>query len=516
MIALTAGLALLLAAGNVDEITIYIDYNEQDGMAARCGTEIDLFGGGATLSGAGGIAAGLQGLRSLDSLLSDAFSGKVDKLPKLPKTTGETVTQMMSTPVAGMAATIPPTTSSYFASVEARLTYDDARRAYVVKSGGLQWSASGSGKMKAKGHFLYDNLSGEGSYALKRDDIVVTFKDGSAKNSFDPGLSAQDTTYRLKLNIRHPATLTGESGWIVDGGRVMSMKHRYGEQSTDLKIVALGESPPVPPGPPCRVDKGISYDASERELKDREGSYDETWLSPVGSFTFISWSITAPFQLKYHQTGLDVALLKYGGNEIDAKVLEMVAGGGSSWLPHANFQGEVLVDGVNQVKINTSPGSPTDRDNLVTSSGYEIDRQIRVWDPPGSTSSAWLPDNKFPTQDWLDNPAVSIALGPPDSWGSKPPNKGTLDEFLVKVKDHPEFGFMYVAFVMEIRGQVGKRPPGYRIKYSDPESIDAKTYKQIRDSGRLHASGLPFGTPEEGWVDLVKTADGKWTAKPRP
>jgi hypothetical protein len=304
------------------------------------------------------------------------------------------------------------------------------------------------------------------------------------------------------------------------------MKHRYGEQSTDLKIVALGESPPVPPGPPCRVDKGISYDASERKLKDREGSYDETWLSPVGSFTFISWSITAPFQLKYHKSGHDVALLKYGGNQINAQVLEMIAKGasGSSWLAHANFEGEVLVDGVNQVKIN--PPSGTDRGHVVSSSGYEIDRLVRAWDPQASASADfckdpphWCPDITDPVLDWLDNPAVSIALGSPDTWGSKPPNKGTLDEYLVKVKDHPEFGYMYVAFVMEVRGQLGKRPPGYRIKYSPPESIDAKKYKQIRDSGRLHASGLPFDTPEEGWVDLVKTADGKWTvgnAKPGP
>lgn len=213
--------------------------------------------------------------------------------------------------------------------------------------------------------------------------------------------------------------------------------------------------------------------------------------------------------LKYGPTKLDIAELKYPGEAVDSHVFMMKENKETkkvdSWLPHANFQGEVLVDGVNKVRINTDPTA--DRDHRVTSE-YKILRKVRHWyldaagKPLKSPITIWLDDNTNPIEDWIDNPGCTSTPYAPPGW--RPFRM--MDEFLVGVQDKPDFGFFYVAFVMEMKKNA------YRIKYSTPQQIDQKKFADIYSSDAPSFT-YPFVSADEGWIQL-EYKDGKWGKKP--
>ena len=217
----------------------------------------------------------------------------------------------------------------------------------------------------------------------------------------------------------------------------------------------------------------------------------------------VKWEI-APArerELKYRETALDVAAMNYPGKAVDPHVFEVQAGGGSSWIPHANFAGEVWVDGVNKVKIRTGPGpSPRDaagRAQNVTSE-YMIVREVRSWDMNRMTLD-WTPDSPDPIQDWLDNAGVDFAAGPPPTW-----NKRVMTEFLVQVMGHPEIGRVYAAFAMETRKNA------YRIRYAESVFLTEEEYDKIKASPKSNFP-YPFTDKGEGWVEIVQDPKtGEW------
>jgi len=279
----------------------------------------------------------------------------------------------------------------------------------------------------------------------------------------------------------------------------------------------------------CNTQSGTSTRRCPNEVKTERGSitYSQPWKIKVplpehgttlsGNATFthdkpsaadrplskgesiqVRWELTPvrEREVKYRETALDVAAMVYDGTAVDPHIFVM-----DNWLPHANFAGEVWVDGVNKVKIRTEPaptGSKGKRQNVT--SEYKIFRLARSWDIIGGakelSTKGWRGDNKDPIQDWIDNPGLAL-MGPPPTW-----NKRVMVEFLVQVMEHPEIGRVYAAFAMETRKNA------YRIRYIDSEFLTEEEYKQAKASPGPFRP-YPFTDKDEGWVELVQDPQTK-------
>jgi hypothetical protein len=198
--------------------------------------------------------------------------------------------------------------------------------------------------------------------------------------------------------------------------------------------------------------------------------------------------------LFYGETALDVPPMSKLGRSVDAHVFFLAGNDPKAVLPHANFAGEVWADGVNQVTIDPGPvrsGRPGH-----VSSPYGIVREVRSWTKDVIASSEaprppWWPDVNDPVQDWVDCPGVTMYAGRPATWGTR--SQTVLDEFLVRVAGHPEFGTVYVAFAMELRKNA------YRIWYSESRHVTEDEYKVMKAS--THPSvAYPFGDAGGGWI----------------
>jgi len=231
------------------------------------------------------------------------------------------------------------------------------------------------------------------------------------------------------------------------------------------------------------------------------------YVLPEGTTIMVEWEFNPVRQkeLKYRETALDVAAMSYPGKAVDPHIFIAQIGGGSAWIPHANFAGEVWVDGVNKVEIRTGPGpAPVDlngtRQNVT--SEYMILREARHLDMDRPNNTSWENDYPDAIQDWIDNAGISFDAGPPPTW-----NRRMMDEFLVQVSGHPEIGRIYVAFAMETRKNA------YRICYTDSIFISEEEYKKIKASSKPFFP-YPFTDKDEGWVELVQDPNTKeW--KPR-
>ena len=231
-----------------------------------------------------------------------------------------------------------------------------------------------------------------------------------------------------------------------------------------------------------------------------------------GATIKVKWELTPvkERELKYKETTMDVAAMTYPGTAVDPHVFVFdPLAGKSSWMPHANFAGELWVDGVNKVNIRTGAGpAPTDkfgRRQNVTSE-YMISRVVRQTDKNGKVILNWHPDITDPIQDWIDNPAATMVAGPPSTWGSL--HKEVMDEFLVQVMRHPEIGYIYAAFALETRKNA------YRIYYSPPTFLSEEEYKNIKASSKP-CIAYPFTKESGGWIELVQDQKTKkWHPKP--
>jgi len=214
-----------------------------------------------------------------------------------------------------------------------------------------------------------------------------------------------------------------------------------------------------------------------------------------------------PIEVKYDKADFDVASVRYVcGRALNDNVY-LMRSHGETWLIHANFAGQVYFKGQPKVQINsTVPGCNGNGPDAVTSE-YQIMRKSRTWqiDESGNIlyktkdntpiAHDWQPDNSRGVLDWVDNaslppPTLNQAPIPPDKW----PHRGIQDEFLVGVQGNPSCGCVYISYRLEIK------PKAYRIKYSEPEPIDADGWKNHWKSGA--PVDLSFHG-DEGWVNLA-------------
>ncbi len=237
--------------------------------------------------------------------------------------------------------------------------------------------------------------------------------------------------------------------------------------------------------------------------------------STPGCAESFSVEITMPtIELKYDKTDRNVEVVKYpGGKTIGAKeamnpnlYLQM----GETWKEFGDFAGQVTIGGVDQIAFGLSnANSPDGCSPAFVTSQFGIRRKVRSWslDNEGNVKAptpAWQPDNSCPVQDWLDSPeAGSLGQGAPNTWKYE----GTLDEFLVDVRDRPECGCIYIAFAIQIR------PNEYRVKYIPPTAIDRDEWNR-----RLSASDPPDApkfSDADPWIRLEKR-NGNWVAAITP
>lgn len=146
---------------------------------------------------------------------------------------------------------------------------------------------------------------------------------------------------------------------------------------------------------------------------------------------------------------------------------------------HANIRFHVLVDG----------DAVTDR--LATI------RWWRNWDAPLSSViqpstykqiSPWRDDNLGGGPNWSDAPGTS-PVGQPSSW----PPLSYLQEFVVGVRDMPEFGFVYYSVVHDTK------PGFYRVRMSNGRRITADEWCAIRRKSTPERDYLGSPGPDSDW-----------------
>lgn len=188
---------------------------------------------------------------------------------------------------------------------------------------------------------------------------------------------------------------------------------------------------------------------------------------------------------------------------------------------HANFKGNVLVN--NRRQVTFAPGevrSPFKIWRLARSwrvgygedgsiAQYTLDRNPKKDDrthkPPVEfgvddsrfLENGWIYDVVNGVRDWVDPPGFHQKR--PSSWKLK----GILDEFLVSVKDFPEFGFIYTFAIIEIRQN------HYRVRMYEGVPVD------LKEAQAIYKSTTPYKTENYPGVVLVGKDEG-WIPIPDP
>ena len=182
---------------------------------------------------------------------------------------------------------------------------------------------------------------------------------------------------------------------------------------------------------------------------------------------------------------------------------------GAPFFVHASYRIQAYVNEVPQVDVSAG----------VPSSKFYIWRIVRSWDgnydpgtdtrgdftngiitpqedsPPPATppgfDHGWFPDDKQDA-DWLDTPGKLMT--PPSTWTSR----STITEFLVSVKNFPEFRFLYFAFIFDFqKGSV-------RVRSSALGPIPLSKAKEIYSSLFPYCilTGTDFTLQDIGMIEI--------------
>jgi hypothetical protein len=271
----------------------------------------------------------------------------------------------------------------------------------------------------------------------------------------------------------------------------------------DINFPGVEDPPPQTYPSPMLVQFDVPYDPSLDVLQDTKDLNEiiQKMLktAPVpGKVTNAAGTAVYSLnkknlELKYGPTGTDIAAMKYQGSvgyKGDKHVCynEQTK---TSWLVHSNMSGKVLIDGDVQPQ-NDFLIWRLARSWRLDAKGKNISNHGKA--KPGEwpvLERGWIFDSQNPMDDWTDNAALPWTDLPPDQWTAL----GILDEFLVGVLSYPEFGFIYTAFVLEMKKNA------YRIKYKEPESISLKRAQEIYNSTKPQFKN-PFTTRRNGWTIL--------------
>lgn len=273
-----------------DKLHLSLNFSRRNGLAFPGAGSIGLVS--APLLGGAALAGVMGGLKRLGGQLNQLFSGQE---AGLPKTTGETE-RAMTSPEAdqliALASTLPLSCSAE-GTLEAELVWDADRKAYVVETGRLVWSGRNNSRFQTKDHLLYCKISGGGTHQLKREEVVVKFPAGNlAKAAAATRGRSEVLTYDLDIKVEmKEQPLTGEGGWIA--GDVFAIREKYagGATSTDIKSPIGSDS--VTSGS-LMFALPFSYSAEEREIRNGNASFTETWTSPGGTQEMIHWTFNPP------------------------------------------------------------------------------------------------------------------------------------------------------------------------------------------------------------------------------
>jgi hypothetical protein len=280
-----------------DLLQLDLTYSERNGAAGPSG----LFGDMAnSMTVSMGAAVGLfDSLQNLGKLL-----GGNGQAP--PKTGGE-MGRLLSSPRGLAITSLIPRNSGYRAQLQARLQWNPAKKAYLVKSGNLVWIADNNSRFQSGPHLQFSKLSAGGTYTLKPEDVTVTFKSGQRSAAMAAGAKDDQDTYTLKLEMApKPEPVIGESGWIAGGGGVYEARAKY--TSAGVEVIGTKEYKPTADGndmvakPPEKYETlpaelyshKLTYNAEDRTVQGGKGTFAEAWVDMTGSAVSISWQLGLP------------------------------------------------------------------------------------------------------------------------------------------------------------------------------------------------------------------------------
>jgi len=271
-----------------DKVHLSLTFSERNGLAFPSTGAIGLIS--VPILGGAALAAMMGGLKNLGL-------GSTD-LESLPKTDGELarrLTSPESDALLAIAARLP-LSCSYQAKLEADLVWDAPNRAYLVDSGTLTWTGRNHSRFDAGDHILYSKVSGGGQHRLKREEVRVSFPDGSLSQALKAKSTKADAlTYDLALEIEPaPEPVVGEGGWIVHGGEFMEMKERYTTAGRVVSGSAVGQQIPEQRDEPLMFSHGLKYKAEGRVIRNGSADFSETWVAAGGAQTAIAWTFDPP------------------------------------------------------------------------------------------------------------------------------------------------------------------------------------------------------------------------------
>ena len=307
-----------------DQLQLTLTYSERNGASGPTG----LFGDMAnsiTMSG-GAYVNLMDGLKNLGNLLGNLSSGHEIKVPK---TSGE-IGRLMTSDRGLYLISLIPRNSGYRGRLQAWLQWDSAKKAYLVRSGTLVWTADNHSRFQSEGHLQTSQLSSGGTYTLKPEDVRVSFKGGKAE-AMGAGAKDDQDTYTLKVDLApKPEPIIGESGWIVGGGGVYEAHAKY--TGAGVEVIGTKEYTPAPGGndlvakPPEKYETApvelyshkLSYSAEDRPVEGGKGTFAETWVDMTGTSVSISWQLGLP------TTTVEIAELKQEGGPRTSDASQLV------------------------------------------------------------------------------------------------------------------------------------------------------------------------------------------------
>ena len=278
-----------------DKVHLSLTYSERNGLAFPSAGGIGLLT--VPLLGGAALASSLGGIGNLGNTLNDLFSGKEAGIPK----TGGEMERMMSSPqgdaLVALASRLP-LSCNYRAQLEADLVWDVAKRAYVVSSGTLIWTGGNNSRFESKGLLLYCNLSGGGNHRLKRDEVMVKFSNGDLSKALAAKGKKETLTYELILDVKpKEEAITGDAGYLsqTDGHVVYQTQDRFttAGQMTNVNVID-GYLKENIQAEPMLFSKNLAYQAEEREIREGNADFSETWMAPGGTQTAIRWTFNPP------------------------------------------------------------------------------------------------------------------------------------------------------------------------------------------------------------------------------
>lgn len=293
---------------------------------------------------------------------------------------------------------------------------------------------------------------------------------------------------------------------------------------------------------------------SDLDPDDFEGGMPQVAMSVPLAQMHVKWTLTPKMKecrFEYKTSPTDLYALKRDILCVGPEVAYDAAN--DFWWIHANYEGQVYVDGDPQLKIDKTSYHPLNTGRFRVTGKYPIRRLARSWTIKGDGKlqpikeseihlpNSWVYDSPDSKEDWLDIPSMQMFR----EWS----HQGVLDEFLIGVLDDhptvfnpdveavrsaggaqasakkyfpgdkyyrrvaglPEFHYVYVAFVIETC-PFPKHPMVFRVTYFPSIPLDSleayKNHYQMMEPPLDYAWHGTSHDARMGWKEVVKKGKG--------